>query len=249
MKKTKATALTAAVLAAAMSAAACGNVTQAGEKEEEQFARPLSNKIVVEGNELNAQTETTTYTYVPTTTIPTLYGPPSIWDFEKDGQITTEDPSINEEDPTDPYNEEDPTDPYFEDEDFYKNPGFEPTTALPAPLYGPPPIEISGDIDYDGKVDAFDLTLMKINYNDPSFPKYYLYDDRYDVNNDGTFDIKDIEAVNKYLTGEIKTFDEYEDVTEPPTEDIEPTTAEPTEFQTYTTTVPLYGPPWVFGLE
>lgn len=240
MKKTKATALTAAIFAAAMSSAACGNVTQAGEKEgSELYAKPLNNQIVA------ADAENVTTTYSPTaTTIPTLYGPP--WVFDKDyndGEITTEDPSINEEDPTDPYFEDETTEP----DTKYDEPEFQPETTLPEPLYGPPQLEIEGDFNLDGVVDAFDLTLMRMVYNNPNDSFYYYNDIIYDLDKNGKFDLRDINVLNKYLTGEIKSFDDIPDPTEPPTEEVT-TVPEPVTDPMPNTTVPtLYGPPWVFG--
>ena len=204
MKKTKATAFTAALFAAAMSATAYANA--AGDRPAEGASSPADDS-----SESNFDSIANRYGLTPleitTETQPVaqpLYGPPWIFYPTEPGT------DLDAEDPTEPY------DPYYE---------------IQQPAYAPLPT-YAGDIDLDMKVDAFDLALMRMEYLEGN--KYPYHFDNYDVNRDGVFDVKDIKTLQKFLSGDLPSFDD-------------PIADEPTEFATEP--APLYGPPPAYYLN
>ena len=110
------------------------------------------------------------------------------------------------------------------------------TVEIPQPAYGPPWMFAEpGDLNYDFKLDARDLTLLK---------RYLLegeINDRIDrlanVNQDGKIDKEDVKELIRRLTG--RPEDE-----ELPEETTTAVVTDTTTDTTITTTVmPLYGPP------
>ena len=174
----------------------------------------------------------------PGTTTMTLYGPPPV-DFTDDfGEEETTFTSTVETDPFTPYDTD------------------------PVALYGPPSVFYeSGDINMDRKLDARDLSNLK---------RILLSGQEYwdrgmvDVNGDDIFDVEDIKAFRRKLTGKTKEQEEAEErerqgeeTTTTPTTTMTSTTTTfsgPTQTWPTTTastvlttmTMPLYGPPWVF---
>ena len=228
MKKNKATALTAAVFAAAMSASACGNAAPSGEETSERYASPLGFSAE-EADSFDP----------PEPTVAPLYGPPWVlFPTEPEIEPETEPETEYETEPGNDLDEEDPTEPY------------DPYDVIPQPAYGPP--IMMGDVFWDGKVDGFDLAYMRMAYNDGKLgPAYY---ENYDVNQDGKFDLEDIEAMQKFINGEIEDFYDpsvYTPETEygPPYIDEDPT--EPaTKFKPEEEIYPvLYGPPPAYEIE
>ena len=119
--------------------------------------------------------------------------------------------------------------------------GFEGTAPIPtttepeelvtpgeAPLYHEP-----GDPDYNGSIDARDLTLLKQYLL--SNKAYGIDAETYDVNMDGDINREDVKALLRLLTG--KPEDEEE---KPSTDESDLMTATTTLG---TSTCPLYGPP------
>lgn len=111
-----------------------------------------------------------------------------------------------------------------------------PTTTEPeelvtpgeAPLYHEP-----GDPDYNGSIDARDLTLLKQYLL--SNKAYGIDAETYDVNMDGDINREDVKALLRLLTGK-------------PEDEGETTSTDTSDQMTTTTTLgtstcPLYGPP------
>lgn len=105
------------------------------------------------------------------------------------------------------------------------------TEIIPQPAYGPPWIFAeTGDLNYDGVLNAADLSLLKRAILDGIRTDEILH--LGDTNSDGTIDKKDVKELIRQLTGKPDEPEET-DVTVLSTDTTIPTT----------TTVPLYGPP------
>lgn len=105
------------------------------------------------------------------------------------------------------------------------------TEIIPQPAYGPPWIFAeTGDLNYDGVLNAADLSLLKRAILDGIRTDEILH--LGDTNSDGTIDKKDVRELIRQLTGKPDEPEET-DVTVLSTDTTIPTTS----------TVPLYGPP------
>ncbi len=114
------------------------------------------------------------------------------------------------------------------------------TAEIPQPAYGPPWMFAEpGDLNYDFKLDARDLTLLK---------RYLLegeINDRIDrlanVNQDGKIDKEDVKELIRRLTGAPEEDPEETDVTTTGTDATVPPRPETTTDPYWD--YPLYGPP------
>ncbi|HAG13276.1 MAG TPA: hypothetical protein DCG49_05370 [Ruminococcus sp.] len=136
----------------------------------------------------------------------TVYGPPPSYDD------TT----------TDPTHEETTFTTTVTDEPF------DPSTNYATPLYGPPPsVLINGDINFDDKLDARDLSLMKKKLMDGSYVDDWRWSwdpPVYDINEDGEFNKEDVKTLRRLLTGKSLEEEQAEEAAQQ-TEPILTTTA------------------------
>ncbi|MBO4877021.1 MAG: dockerin type I repeat-containing protein [Ruminococcus sp.] len=221
MKKTDKTALTAAIFAAAMSAAAVtgGQAEAETVTAESMIIESLATYAPVYGPSPDIRTlpdemyyeegeETSPQMTVP----PTVYGPPWIFgigtepadEFGDEFQDVYGPPPIMEttDTPTEPVI--DTTLPEFQ-EVYGPPPETETTTAIQdlteyATVYGPMWYRNYGDVNGDGSVDVFDMPLMRKavtgDYK-PADPG-----NNADVNRDGQINVADLVALSQYLTGQ-----------------------------------------------
>jgi len=204
MKKTKQTLMTAAMFAAAINMSAYANSGNQNfsemnvhAEESETSYEPSEEPIQdVYGPPTMFEAETTTNTV---TTVPaTVYGPP--WWFTTSTEEETVTTSSEEIVP-------ETTTTYYQPETTIYNPSTETTVV---PVYGPP-VAYGGDINHDGRTDAFDIVTARqklINRN-------YYDDYTSDVNGDGKFSVADLVALEKFVLGEIKDVTEYNPDIEP----------------------------------
>ncbi len=265
MKKTDKTALTAAIFAAAMGAAAVsGGQAEAADVNAGLNAveSQLSAFAPVYGPSPDFEytqpvTETTVAT-APVTTVPDpVYGPP--WMMTTVAETTAvEDlenlqdvygPPVSMELPTLPEETVSSATTAAEPDPTSEPASIEPTTVA---VYGP--MWAWGDANTDGNVDVFDLPLIR---------KYVVSEDSEyrttgrlasDVNNDGYVNVADLVAVSQYLMGQrdslgIPTSKIKENkIRVIYDEDIEPVTEEPTSpFDDIPQ--PKYGPVYAGDME
>lgn len=114
------------------------------------------------------------------------------------------------------------------------------TTEPALELGGDIPI-IEGDLNYDFRVNASDLTLLKRAV----LEHYQNIDGRDDLNGDGQVDKEDVKALRRMLTGKSKAEEDAEEAQQTTVTEE----AILTELTTATETIPapLYGPPEIFG--
>lgn len=135
----------------------------------------------------------------------------------------------------------------------------EVTEVIPQPAYGPP--IATGDTNFDGVVDSFDLINMRKLFSKANYSVYY--DRAADINEDGILTVADLVLMNRYLLGRDKVigvpdiYDEpdvttttennYASVYGPPAWFEEQTTAVATVEEPVTTLqtefFAVYGPP------
>jgi len=219
MRKTAKTALTAAMFAASLGAAA-GNVP---------FTTASGQTVTLDA----AMTFETTTTG---TTIQTVYGPTSVIETTTEELLQLEgEPVIETTDENGNYYNT----PYETT----------PFTTQPMPLYGPPPMpgDINNDISVDVRdLSLAKRMIGEFLKGDPLFSLSYFERERLDFNNDGVVNKEDIKALERYLTG--KPEDE-DDPSETDTEENGTTTfTTATTTVTETTDIyevpqPDYGPP------
>lgn len=124
---------------------------------------------------------------------------------------------------------------------------YDPSAEIEQPVYGPPAL---GDINWDGRVDAFDLIAARQAYISGTKVIYQEY--AADVNGDGQFTVADIVMLSQYLLGQIDNFENTPAETQ--------TTAQTTDQSLNTVTAPVtsvidpyiepvYGPPWWYENE
>lgn len=120
------------------------------------------------------------------------------------------------------------------------------TTTMPvmtnAPLYGPPWVLFEeGDINYDKKLNAADLSLLKRAVLNDS------YDEATrrlgDLNEDGKLDKADVKEMIRRLTGAPEKEPDETDVTTTATDATVPPRSETTTDPYLDIPMPLYGPP------
>ena len=110
------------------------------------------------------------------------------------------------------------------------------TEIVPQPTYGPP--IPTGDMNFDGKVDTFDLISMRKLFSKTNYSEYY--DRAADINEDGKLSVADLVLMNRYLLGRDRV------IGSPETTAVdEPDVTNTTESEFFA----VYGPPSWFGLE
>ena len=123
------------------------------------------------------------------------------------------------------------------------------TTTMPvmtnAPLYGPPWVLFEkGDINYDKKLNAADLSLLKRAVLNDS------YDEATrrlgDLNEDGKLDKADVKEMIRRLTGAPEKDPDETDVTTTATDATVPPRSETTTDPYLDIPMPLYGPPTAY---
>ena len=123
------------------------------------------------------------------------------------------------------------------------------TTTMPvmtnAPLYGPPWVLFEeGDINYDKKLNAADLSLLKRAVLNDS------YDEATrrlgDLNEDGKLDKADVKEMIRRLTGAPEKDPDETDVTTTATDATVPPRPETTTDPYLDIPMPLYGPPTAY---
>lgn len=108
------------------------------------------------------------------------------------------------------------------------------TEIIPQPAYGPP--IATGDTNFDGVVDSFDLINMRKLFSKENYSEYYSY--QADINHDGKLSVADLVLMNRYLLGRDKIMGEPDVIDEP---DVTTTTE-----KNYAS---VYGPPAWFEKE
>ncbi|MBP1564810.1 MAG: dockerin type I repeat-containing protein [Oscillospiraceae bacterium] len=197
MKKTKSTLMTAAILTAA--AMGSHNVNAVGVAMAPVYGPPPAYTTTPDGDEYTEMTTTTTPVYGPppaytttpdedeytemTTTTTPVYGPPPAY--------TT----VTEEEEYPPF----PT----------TQPAYGPPVAYttvteeeeyPQPAYGPPSAFYDkGDINMDNIINIADYNKM---LSAVQGEELYSAEELADIDNDGSVDEDDVDAMRKYLTGQ-----------------------------------------------
>ncbi|MBE6842466.1 MAG: hypothetical protein E7510_06500 [Ruminococcus sp.] len=172
MKKTKSTLMTAAILTAA--AMGSHNVNAVGVAMAPVYGPPPAN---------------TTVTGYPSEETQTKYGPPVAYTTTPDGDEYTEMTTT-----TTPVYGPPPAYTTVTEEEEY--PPF-PTTQ---PVYGPPSAFYDkGDINMDNKINIADYNKM---LSAVQGEELYSAEELADIDNDGSVDEDDVDAMRKYLTGQ-----------------------------------------------
>lgn len=205
MKKNERTALTAALFAAALNLIPTGtsdmNSSAAGSDTApvgvDEYVPSADEPIGMYGPPWMFETTTATTTEPLRTDVYPMYGTPPAWTTVTPASSaqTTISPMLTEVYPV--YG----TAPAWTTAPVTTT--YAPETDEPICVYGPPPVlkKDLGDLDYDGRVTAFDMVLFRQNFIDG----YYDTIDyaRYDVNQDGRIGIADLVMLQRYLLGQI----------------------------------------------
>lgn len=115
--------------------------------------------------------------------------------------------------------------------------------TIPAPLYGPP-IAWVGDLNFDNRVDVFDMIELRKAYIDGVSGSDWLDMYRADVNGDGSIGISDLVMLQNYILGKIDNFNEK--LPEPKSTTATQVSHEPVQTATEPVPQPEYGAPIAF---
>ncbi len=263
MKKTDKTALTAAAFAAALNIVPMG--AAAFDPAEEPIQDVYGPPVYYETTE--TPPEMTNEPYYPVTTFEPVYGPPEVM-YSMYPWLTSTTSTTFDNKPQPDYG---PPEMWTtENTALTKDPVVTTTEEYFAPVYGPEPPY--GDLNFDYRVDSFDLIKMRQLYVKQMNGEAVYYSN-VDANYDNKFTLADLVVLNRYLLGRIKgigaNYDPNEDV-KLPDDTVETTRTQftavygpPSWFEKQTTTTvaddkdvttttqeefsTVYGPPSWFG--